>query len=263
MDHDTYLYGFDRLSGELRWAIPTQISQPLPFTASGDTLVLMGNRLNILQAVRLNTTSEEPAIQWQHPELTSDESLLARIRFFRQIGFFQQYRELSDEEVLEQIRNARGRDYFESKLLKSNQLGADHIVLEYDSMRVASFDTEIVYEGSEGYKNAFLLALAHISQGNFAPQNVTEHWSQGDSSVYITFELHGQEYEYIHKNRWNDYVDLDMLGFLNKLVADTGYQFYMSNSYQYEYFLMLNQEEYDRLTKERGWELLDMLEDDE
>ncbi len=100
-----------------------------------------------------------------------------------------------------------------------------------------------------------LQALAHVSQGLFTPQNIEERWPKSRGPVEITFTFQRESYQYVHEDSYHDYIQLSVVPFVNKLVADTGYLFYMSYDFRLEYFIMLNQQEYDKLTQERGWRL--------
>jgi len=177
--------------------------------------------------------------------------LLETIRYFRKIGFFSGYESISDGVLAQTLENfyreKSGKEYDPSS--RSDEL----CVLEFDENRVWWEDTEAdVCNGNEIYIET-LKEWGAISRGAFTPENLEENWASEEGPITVTFTLNGQKNR-IYPRYLDDYIDVDILGQINKLIRKTGLQFAAYEAFDQTAFVVaLTTREKHRLERERGW----------
>jgi hypothetical protein len=222
--------------------------------------------------------AESPAIQ---KSLEVDDVVKDRfidsIDYLRGMGFFEEYRNLTSEEIFKEIKNGEiGRDWLEWWGPKVWPPEKEEIVppwrsydepYEYDYY-IACHDIKRMFFGSwegytpgEGNSKELLEKLVQISRGAFNPTDVREGkkifgrkhtWWK----VPVYFKFRGQEYsdEFIYSASIN--ID-SVAGRINELIKDTGYQYYRICLFDSSNLsvVVLTEEEVKKLVEERGWEL--------
>ncbi|MEM2920841.1 MAG: hypothetical protein QXF26_00820, partial [Candidatus Bathyarchaeia archaeon] len=181
------------------------------------------------------------------------------------------------EEIFEEIKNGEiGRDWLEWWGPKAWPPKREEVVFswrsydepyEYDYY-IACHDTKrVFFESWEGYNpregdsKELLEKLAWISRGAFSPTDVREGKKKFGRKhtwwkVPVHFKFRGREYsdEFIYSAGINtDFV----AGWINKLIKDTGYQYYRICLFDDSNLsiVALTEEEAKKLVEERGWGL--------
>ncbi len=184
------------------------------------------------------------------------------IRFFREMGFFIEFDNLSDEEIIAEILDVWGSDdlgdIVSSKEPKPER---DCTILAADRSRVWAMSLEGVLRGADAYVE-LIHEWAAISRGVFTPKSVRETWPkvEGDP-VHIMFAVETQEYLFVHKNGWDDYIDTNILRVINQSIAHTPYRFEgCRNCIDIcRCILVLTAKEKAKLMHERDWMFCDWL----
>jgi hypothetical protein len=125
--------------------------------------------------------------------MDTQEWLLDFIRFYRNLGFFEDFSHLSDLEIADWIGKRNGLDLSQESCRK------DYIVLGYDFPRVwgvsfdifDSFDFAHAREVGYGWQlhEDILNGWARISRGSFCPECVTATWDSAEEPIMIEFTL--------------------------------------------------------------------------
>ena len=198
------------------------------------------------------------------------------IDYLRKMDFFQDYSNLSSEEILEKILrneigypiswwgeekgllhgkedvrdiNRRWRHY-----MKASDFEIDYLVIHFDIKRVILEDPEAVIDAKMGM--AMLKRLARISRGIFQPTNISSMRLTPEGSKWlveeVSFDFKGKRHSIEIALRY-DYIEDMGLKELNKLIEDTGYQYYQLEDEFIELItvVVLMEEEAEMLEKER------------
>ncbi len=188
---------------------------------------------------------------------------LAAIRYFRDMGFFNDVSQASDEEVLRVIRDFYGELDFRELIEDAvGRADADQILLLPDKARVWGRDLEGVYPGENAYVEDLLL-WASISRGVFTPTNIHEDWSTSDDSVLVKFTFQDIEHVFVHHSKRSDMMDLTILQLVNSLIGDTPYRFEASDDSLADcrFVVMLTAKEKSKLMLERSWTFCESISD--
>lgn len=125
--------------------------------------------------------------------------------------------------------------------------------LLYDVDRVTHWDTECVDPGCDAYVS-FLLALARVSRGAFAPERIVERWDEGDDGPAFVEFLHRGEPRRLVLENAGDYLDLGLVAEVNRLLAPAPVRFHvLAPDGQDVTIVALMASERQRLAHERGW----------
>ncbi|MEM3449722.1 MAG: hypothetical protein QXP38_12790 [Nitrososphaerota archaeon] len=221
-----------------------------------------------------------------NPELR--KRFVNSMRFLREMGFFQDYSNLSSEEILDKILNGEidlksqwfveeWSEEMRSKL-RSGTFGSDleeheeYWMKASDSrvdLRLAFFDAKRVFvedweiEASDGMGIGLMKKLARISRGFFNPTNMREEWERNirirgyDEKVRcrVFFNFRGEEHSVDFTNYGEVLITDPAVKKINELIEDTGYQYYKLNGdIEDIVYAVFSNEETKRL-KERGWKL--------
>ncbi len=193
-----------------------------------------------------------------HSNSVSQQTILEAVRYFRSLGFFQEFTSQSDEELaitFEQMYTHNGtlpREYDPS----SNPL-AELTLLSYDKQRVWWKDSEAdVCEENRVYART-LQEWGRISRGEFEPTDIRETWDSDEGPITV---------EFIHQNKafsfqpefYGDWLDVGtFLPAVNEIIQSQGIQFEICETYdQTICVIVLTQEEKLKLQTEREWAFL-------
>ena len=197
--------------------------------------------------------------------------------YYRQMQFFSHYQDFSNYELVNEVKKM-------AKKLYSNiyehffDEREDWFVLKLDIQRVFDIDFGSIYGdycGIEGINDSIqqILSIAEISRGFFAPNKVISYYiNECHGKIYSEKDLlkyfeHLPPDENIHKY-YKNIVDFEIDGSrhlivgsydpsliafqINKLIINTGYQFYLGEFGNPTPMLLLNQEEKQKLQQDRG-----------
>lgn len=178
--------------------------------------------------------------------------LLEFVQYYRQLGFLQEYANLSDADLVEELASLWQED-MASALDVSNPY-IDLYLLKWDSERVWWHDIESdVCQGNEMY-SAAIENWSDISGDIFLPEDISETWESDTGPVWIDFTLNGIHHR-IQPCYLDDYIDLNILNQINQLISETGYRFEACNTGSQEAFVaLLSSKEKLKLERERGWQ---------
>jgi hypothetical protein len=181
--------------------------------------------------------------------------LVQAVSFYQNLGFFDQWSQIQIVTLIaDLLRELDDRDFQAlGRTIDTGAKYADLVLLRYDKARVWWDDTEAdVAPGNEVYRST-ILQWANISRGAFSPQNVHETWVTETGPVYITFTLFDQPVK-IRAGYFDDYIDMDILRSINKLLVDTDFQYKMYQAFGQDAFvLVLKADEAEILQSARGW----------
>jgi hypothetical protein len=181
----------------------------------------------------------------------SAESIEARVGAFRSIGLFASRGDATDAEVAAEVEDS-------IKARWGDQIGPDEplldlFVAEQDRARVWWQDLEAdVSDGNEVYAQT-LADWGGISVGSFDPEAIVERWESDSGPVTVTFELDGIEH-ILNPAYIEDWIDLQVLGEVNGLIASSGRRFESYRAFDQSAFVIsLTPDERAALEHDRGW----------
>ncbi|MEM3958281.1 MAG: hypothetical protein QXO47_08790 [Thermoproteota archaeon] len=227
-----------------------------------------------------------------NPELR--KRFVNSMRFLREMGFFQDYSNLSSEEILDKILNGEidlksqwfveeWSEEMRSKLrsgtfgsdleeheeywMKASDSEIDLWLAFFDMKRVFVEDPEAVIR--EGICKSLMKKLARISRGVFNPTYVREEmskWRQKPPPAWmkphfdwgfifkVYFKFRDREHS-VEFYSASDFIDMNpAVKRINELIKDTGYQYYCLHDTDQIIYVVLSKDEVEELTK-RGWKL--------
>jgi hypothetical protein len=151
------------------------------------------------------------------------DRLLGAVHFYRQIGFFEQFGRVSDDQLAEQLNESyREKTYGRRDLRQARDL-LDLGLLSLDRARVWWHDMEDdVFPGNNAYVRV-LTDWAAISRGAFLPERVDERWIGQRGPVEVSFQLNGQIHDF--RAEYDEWIDMTLLSLINRLIANSGMQF--------------------------------------
>jgi hypothetical protein len=189
----------------------------------------------------------------------SGEWLGEAVRYFRAMGFFAHYADMTDDELAAKIREYHGIDWEEYIAGAADQGSAEMFLLMADVDRVWFRDLEGVYKGDQAYAHT-LEEWASISRGAFRPSEVEETWESDRGPVRVTFRLDGARHEYVHADGNDDFINLEILKLVNGLLRDAPYRLEAADNLgDCRFIVALSREERERVRRERGWSFCDLL----
>lgn len=186
-------------------------------------------------------------------EKNIDDWYTSSAKFFRAMGFFTQYENLSDEDLSNQVKSIMVRDWdspFPPRAGEDAQ-AADMFLLMADRARVWYGDLERIYRGANAYAG-ILQEWSAISHGAFMPEAIVETWEGDAGPVALEFTLGGKRHRFLHKG--GDMIDMAILALINRLIAPSGCAFEAcDNLGMPSFILVLTWPEKVRLIAERKW----------
>ncbi|OUL34446.1 hypothetical protein BV372_13650 [Nostoc sp. T09] len=202
--------------------------------------------------------------------------LLDTLIYYRQIEFFTRYQDFSNKELVDEVKKLAKKLYsntYERFFDEQN----DWYVLNLDRQRVFDIDFGSIHDDCaiEGINQSIrqLVNVAEISRGFFTPNKVTSYYINEchgkiysekdllnyfdslppDENIYhfykniVDFEIDGSRHLIVGS------YDPSLTAFqINKIIINTGYQFYLGEFGDPTPMLLLNQEEAQKLEQERG-----------
>lgn len=153
--------------------------------------------------------------------------LLDSIHYYRELDFFSEYKDYSDLEIIHEITCHPSRGNAHWLFDRSFDLSlheANLCLLSWDLKRVWWDDMECSICFQNNVYPYLLSQWSGISRGCFLPQDIREIWQTEVGPIQIEFSLDGQQYclEVAYKNDW---LDLNILSEINRLISSTGYRF--------------------------------------
>ncbi|MBO3842120.1 MAG: hypothetical protein FGF48_06865 [Candidatus Brockarchaeota archaeon] len=208
--------------------------------------------------------------------------LVDSIEYLRKMDFFQDYSDLTSEEILNKIFNGEinySHEWWEEReepksqiphgillkqslveyekdWMKESDAEIDGAVMVFDTKRVMVEEAETIPDDEMG--EAILERLARISRGVFQPTNINSRWLTPLQSKWsiqeISFDFKGKRHS-IEIALMLDYIEDMGLRELNELIKDTGYQYYQVKRGDMAHIIVvvLTEEEANKLEKERDW----------
>lgn len=187
------------------------------------------------------------------------QRFIESITYLRKMGFFEEYSNLTSEEIFERIRegsillkNLKEEDWIEESTYE-----IDSLLATYDKKRVWGRDIELGYHPSSNEEVEFINELAQISRVIFQPTDIEWRKDHQGYGIYFTFngKRHVVRFRYSHGG---DFLEVgELLRQINEIISDTGYNYYLlGGTGQYAYAVVLSKEEKEKLVKERGWKLV-------
>jgi hypothetical protein len=147
--------------------------------------------------------------------------LVERVRAFRALDFFRAQNALTDDDLadyLVRLQEEKGEP-FDSR---DSDFGAK--ILLHDDSRVWFRDMEAdVCEENQVYA-ATLEELGELSRGAFDPKDIVETWESETGPIRVEFSLDGERHAFEPEYE-DDWLVLDFLKILNKLLAAKGVAF--------------------------------------
>ena len=194
------------------------------------------------------------------------ERFISSIGYLRNLGFFEEYSNLTSEEIFEKIseddiflRDLDKKEYWR----KESDFDIDRYVIIKDKKRIwEGFDYDELPNPGVGLD--YLNGLASISRGVFQPTNVREEYKLdkdretgldvGYCRVYFTYRGKDMmlEFSWNEVHRWQFGHAMNEL---NWMIQHTGYRYYRIRHPDMSLFIVLKPEEAKKLRKERGWKL--------
>ncbi len=189
--------------------------------------------------------SFDESVTWEE-DIAIKNWVIQTVQYYRKINFFEQYNDLSDEELANTLKQLCQK---EDCITDSTFDGRyDSEVIRYDKQRILEVSLDALYgddPGEYSFDVAFdtLQAWTNISRGAFQPEDirdVDEH--------LVEFVFNGT----LHTlDPWEDPGKLAPQ--INPLIAQTGHQFEVWNQYPDCIVAVLTSEEKQRLQAERNW----------
>jgi hypothetical protein len=185
------------------------------------------------------------------------ERFINSIEYLRKLGFFEEYSNLTSEEIFERISEGsillKDLDEEEEEWARKSDFKMDTLVAIKDRKRLWGMDVEI--SPYQGFAEETFKEIAAISRGVFQPKDIEEEWLGWGSRIHFTFrgERHTLDFRFNY-----DFLDVGSIMMkINDLIKDTGYQYYeiLVDSGQCVFAIVLTKWEAEKLVKERCWRL--------
>jgi hypothetical protein len=169
--------------------------------------------------------------------MDAQEWLLDFVRFYRELGFFEEDSHLSDRSIADWIGKRKGLDLSQESCRK------DYIILGYLTRvwgvaldAFDSFDFSHAQEVGYGWKlhEDILNGWAGISRGSFRPEGVKSTWQSAEEPIRVEFTLADVphvlqlEPDLLDGDSFYYYCDLTLMKLaeaLNPCIRETGYHF--------------------------------------
>ncbi|MEM2921089.1 MAG: hypothetical protein QXF26_02090 [Candidatus Bathyarchaeia archaeon] len=203
------------------------------------------------------------------------ERFIESVKYLRKLGFFEEYSNLSSEEIFEKVKERASWviPWKEEEWKKKNDFNFDTLALTVDSRRnlllLVEWD-DTFYPEQRCWET--LERLSSISRGIFQPTDIEyeeikgwtnrekEKWPEKyEVMVHFTFKSRRRTIKFPFSHEWLG-VD-EVLAQINRLIRDTGYQYYSYGGYykgnggSFVGVIVLTKREVRKLTTERGWVL--------
>jgi len=183
------------------------------------------------------------------------ERFINSIEYLRKLGFFEEYSDLTPDEILERIM---GKHFLKEvdedrHWVEKSSVEIDTIMAYKDKKRTLNWYVEISL--SPGFAIRMMNELAGISRGIFQPTNMREEWlTEKSRGCNVIFTYRSKEYLLPFLTGSGFLRMWHVIDEINKMIEDTGYQYYEILGFMDEMVLvLLTEKEAEKLIKERGW----------
>jgi len=189
---------------------------------------------------------------FQHqPKLTPEQKkewLVKAVHFYRELGFFSEYGDLTDDKLATKLNSQYRRRMGES--LDPTGPIPDLTLLEFDKSRLWLSDLECDVMPENQVYARIVKRLGEISRGAFQPTDISENWESDKGPIRVEFTLNGARHSFQPKYR-EDWMDTDFVFWIAKLFQDSEYKLAICPGNPIT-AAFLTLEERDRIKKERG-----------
>src|SRR5205809_2992968 len=157
------------------------------------------------------------------------------VRFYLGLGFFEEHRNLSDNDLVTTLELLLRESYLEGPTPSSRL--ADLEIMRLDDDRVWWEDIEAdVGMGNDVYVQ-LLQDLSRISRGSFDAHDITESWESEEGPITVTFTAKGQRHV-VHPEYKGDWMAPQVFEAAKRLFSGTPYGFYTFDTQGQDLFLV-------------------------
>lgn len=182
------------------------------------------------------------------PRSNNYESLNDRVKYFYDLGLLDIKK--THQKVANEIRLKHIEDWGENPETKG--ILDDYIILKYGSGKIWWKDTEAdVLNGNNVYVHT-LNEWAEISENSFSPMKIIEKWKTDEGPIVVEFELNQKPHAF-YPEYLDDYIDIDILKKINKLMPNEKNQFEWVVPFDQTAFVMWVSKVEKRDLIRRGW----------
>lgn len=144
--------------------------------------------------------------------------------YYRPLGFFQDFADLSDAELAVHLEDLEATTGFDFDPL---ELTADLHILRWDTRRVWSEDPGLDIAPEQKAYERTIAAWADISRGAFRPERVTERWDGPEGPIWLELLVEGQGHavEALHQPFM---LDLEIVKDVNLILGHPELRLYLS-----------------------------------
>lgn len=146
---------------------------------------------------------------------SSSDWIKEAVLYFRKLGFYQEYSNLSDDELVRKIKDAC--EYIGDEFFHNHQLVT---LLAEDKSRTWTDNGEDFIQDYVKILNKW----GEISYGNFVPKNITQTKDEAERITRINFEINEKKIE-IQANIYKNGIDMGVLEAINETLIDNQIQF--------------------------------------
>ncbi|WP_426447988.1 stalk domain-containing protein [Paenibacillus sp. S-38] len=200
--------------------------------------------------------SSEELFQEKFGTFSPEERVADAAKYYRAMGFFAS---MTEQQLAEKFRDfhknfGEEQDWNPYYPKSVNGMQGDLYLLGEDAGRVWLEDTEAdVGKGNDVYVQA-LQRWREISRGAFQPTDIVESWGSEEGPVTVSFTLNGER-KTVYPLFYNDFMDIEIIRELNRMIRDTGYQFAVYEIDQTVFVTVLTPDEQRKMEAERFLEL--------
>ncbi|MGF7035050.1 hypothetical protein J2T17_006042 [Paenibacillus mucilaginosus] len=226
----------------------------LMFTPAESYEGALGEFQEIVQSFQ-EVKSSEVLFQEKFGTFSPEERVADAAKYYRAMGFFAPDASMTEQQFTEKFRDfhknfGEEQDWNPYYAKSAYSMQGDLYLLGEDAGRVWLEDTEAdVGKGSGVYVQA-LQRWSEISRGAFNPTDIVETWGSEEGPVTVSFTLNGQR-KTVYPLFYNDFMDMDILRDINRMIRDTGYQFAVNVIDQMVFVTVLTPEEQRKIEAER------------
>jgi hypothetical protein len=182
------------------------------------------------------------------------------IRYYREMGFFGGG-DLPDctTRLLKRFEEDHGEPF------DPRNPWNDVYLLSYDEKRVWTGDPECDVCAENQVYTEVLAEWAKISDGVFKPIDIEEVWEDDEGPITVAFVLDGRgdtldgERGTLHPIWDNDWLDLDILASINRIIARSGKEFVCASDVNFAVVFVLDGESKRRLAAERSFPFITLV----
>lgn len=202
--------------------------------------------LELMRRRRREAARQTPVVSSRRP--WSFQRLLGTVHFYRQLGFYDRYAGLSDEDLAKKFQGEAYDPPRDTDELFRSELA----FLAVTTDLIWWNDLKCVDQSDDRTYARAIAELAAISRGAFKPTEIDELWRETGKQIDVTFQLHGRR-ELVQPEIQGKQFDLRILDPINGMIRDSGRAFeIVASNDQSAAVLCLTPEEKNQLM-ERGW----------